>query len=163
MSGAIQMKATFAAMAKKELSGAERETQLERDAEILRTAAQYVNLLKQAEVQSKQWLPDVELRHLSGSQGTVYLKKLGHRPLTKGDITTLILLYGNAGQQQLIKSFEKAQIDLSERLEGLSSLGLVLKRADINYNTYYLRSKKPDQWKPEEMISLLTVLEDLKL
>ena len=166
----ISQTSIFVPMAKKELSGPEqeaqrlqREAQLHHDTEILRIAAQYIELMKQAVIQAKEWLPDVELRHLSGSEESAYLKKKGHRPLTKGDLTTLILLYGDADQKQTVESFKVAQGDVSKRLEGMSNLGLLLSQAEVNYNTYYIRRKDPERWKAEEIINIMNVLERLKL
>lgn len=163
MTGTIQMKSIFATMAKDRLSGPEREAQLPRDAEMLQRAQQYADLEKQAQDQLKDWLPNAELRHLSGSKESAYLKKLGHRPLTKGDITNLVNVYGNEQQQQVIMAFKQAQTDLSKRLEKTSNLGLVLKQAGINYNTYYLRNKEPERWKAGEVIDVMNVLERLNL
>ena len=167
MAGTIQMDSIFASMAKDKvketLSGPQLEAQLAHDAEILRIAIQYSELEKQAEEQAKNWVTDVELRHLSGSKETAYLKKLGHRPLTKGDIINLVLVYGSEQQKQVVADFKQAQADLSNRLEKTSNLGLVLKQAGINYNTYYLRNKEPGRWKADEIIEVMNVLERLRL
>ena len=167
MAGTIQMNYIFASMAKDKvketLSGPQLEAQLPYDAEILRIAVQYSELEKQAEEQAKSWLTDAELRYLSGSKESAYLKKLGHRPLTKGDIISLVLVYGSEQQKQVITAFKQVQTDLSLRLEKTSNLGLVLKQAGINYNTYYLRNKEPERWKAGEVIDVMNVLERLKL
>jgi hypothetical protein len=158
----------FMAKQKKEiskvtLSGPELDAQLPHDAEILRIASQYAELEKQAEQRVNEWLADVELRHLSGSEKSAYLKKLGHRPLTNEDLVNLILLYGSDEQKQLVSAFGEAKIKLTARLAKTANLGLVLKQAGINYNTYYNRVGKPDLWKPSEVIEIMTVLERLKL
>ncbi|WP_157627066.1 hypothetical protein [Spirosoma luteum] len=150
-------------MAKEELSIPEREAQLLRDTEIGQSARQYVEMEKWAEQQIKNWLPNVDERHLSGSKESAYLKKLGHRALTKGDLLNLVLTFGDEQHKQRITSFKQAQTDLSNRLDKMSNLGLVLKQAGINYNTYYLRKSEPERWKAEEVIAVMTVLQRLKL
>lgn len=163
MNRTIQMNSIFALMAREELSGPAREVQLLRDTEMLQCAKEYNELEKQADEQVKDWLHNVELRHLSGSKESAYLKKLGHRPLTKGDIINLVLIYGDDKQRQVVEAFKQAQLDLSNRLDKMSNLGLVLKQAGINYNTYYLRKSEPERWKADEVVTILTVLERLKL
>ncbi|WP_144051874.1 hypothetical protein [Fibrisoma limi] len=145
------------------LSGPELDAQLPHDAEILRIASQYAEFEKQVDQQVNEWLSKVELRHLSGSEKSAYLKKLGHRPLTNEDLATLVLLYGSDAQKQFISAFEDAKTKLTARLAKTANLGLVLKQAGVNYNTYYNRVGKPDLWKPNEMIEIMTVLKRLKL
>ncbi|AUD05348.1 hypothetical protein [Spirosoma pollinicola] len=170
MTETIQMDSIFAFMAKDKvketLSGPQLEAQLPLDAEILGVAIHYSALEKQAEEQAKSWLLEVDLRHLSGSKESAYLKKMGHRPLTKEDLINLVLLFGSEEQKQLVKAFEKAQIDLSARLSKTANLGLVLKQAGekgINYNTYYNRAKTPGLWRSDEVIDVMTALERLKV
>lgn len=157
------MNPIFVPMAKEELSGPERDAQLHRDTEILQSARQYLEMEKWAEQQSKVWLPNVEERQLSGSKESAYLKKLGHRALTKGDTLNLVLIFGDEEHKQRIARFKQAQTDLSNRLDKMSNLGLVLKQAGINYNTYYLRKSEPGRWKVDEVIAIMTVLERLNL
>ena len=135
------------------------ETQRLFDQEIMQKARQYEALREQA----KQWLPDAEDRFVAGSKETKYLKKLGHRPLSKADIETLVRALGNDEQKELIIAFERAQAELSKRLAAISNLGLVLNQAGVNYNTYYLRLARPELWKPEEIVAIVMVLERLKL
>lgn len=135
------------------------ETQQLSDQEIIRKAKQYEALREQA----NGWLPDAEDRFIAGSKETKYLKKLGHRALSKADVETLVRGLGNDEQKELITAFERAQAGLSKRLASISNLGLVLNQAEINYNTYYLRTARPELWKTDEMIAVMTVLERLKL
>lgn len=163
MTASCQMNSIFAFMAKEELDKTQTETRWLRDNQMLLQAKQYAELEEQAGNQAKDWLINVELDHLSGSKESAYLKKLGHRPLTKGDLISLILLYGDDQQKQIVHAFKQVQLDLSTRLGEISNLGLVLKQAGINYNTYYTRSKEAERWKAGEVINILMVLERLKL
>ena len=157
------MRVIFAIMAKEEPTEAQRQAQTDRDAHILRSAERYADFLRQSEVQVKTWLSDVELRHLSGSTESAYLKKLGHRPLTKKDLISLVSIYGDEHQKQIIADFNQTQIEVSQRLGQTSNLGLILKQAGINYNTYYPRLKRPALWQPAEIITVMRVLKRLEL
>lgn len=160
------MKTTFVPMAKRERTELEKqahqwqnETQQLSDQEIMRKASQYEALREYA----NGWLPDAEDRFIAGSIKTKQLKKLGHRALSRADVETLVRALGNDEQKELITAFEQAQAGLSKRLASISNLGLVLNQAEINYNTYYLRTARPELWKAEEMVAIMTVLERLKL
>ncbi len=150
-------------MAKQETTELQREDYLQQDADALRDANAYRLLEEQAGLQSKSWLPDVNDQLLSGSKESKYLKKLGHRPLTKDDIIRMVMAMGEARQKQQVENFQRAQTYLTQRLDKLSNLGLVLKQAGLNYNTYYLRKAKPQLWKADEVATILTVLNRLEL
>lgn len=166
MIGTIRMKTIFVPMAKRERAESEKqaqrlqdETRQLPDQEIMRQASQYEALREQA----NGWLPDAEDRFIAGSKETKYLKKLGHRTLSKADVETLVRALGNDEQKELITAFERAQAGLSKRLAAISNLGLVLNQAGVNYNTYYLRLARPELWKADEMIAIMAVVERLKL
>lgn len=159
----VQMRVIFAGMANEEPTRAEQQAQAGRDTDMLRSAERYADFVQQADTQLKTWLSQVEPRHLSGAAESAYLKKLGHRPLTKKDFTSLVSIYGDEHQKQVLADFNQTQTELSQRLGGSSNLGLVLKQAGINYNTYYLRVKRPALWQPEEIMAVVRVLERLKL
>ena len=160
------MKTIFVPMAKQGRAESEKpaqwlqdETQQLSDQEIMQKARQYEALRGQA----NGWLPDAEDRFIAGSKETKYLKKLGHRALSKADIETVVRTLGNDEQKELMPAFRRAQAGLSKRLATISNLGLVLNQAEVNYNTYYLRLARPELWKADEMIAIMTVLERLKL
>lgn len=166
MIGTSRMEAIFVPMAKRERAESEMqaprlqdEPRQSADQGIIRKASQYEALREQA----NQWLSNAEDRFIGGSKETKYLKKLGHRALSKADVETLVRALGNDEQKEQITAFERAQTELSKRLAAISNIGLVLNQAGVNYNTYYLRLTRPQLWKADEMIAIMTVVERLKL
>lgn len=105
-----------------------------------------------------------EDRLMSGTPGTVYLKKMGHRPLAVGDIQMIIGAMGTQDDKQSLSDFSQAQQQLSERLKPIGQfIRLVLEQADIPYMVYYGRLKRPDLWKAEQMIRIVDVLDRLRI
>lgn len=100
---------------------------------------------------------------LSGSPATIYLKKLGHRPLTSEDLTNVINALGSADDKQIVLDFQQAQLELSQRLQQTKNIGLVLKQANIPYQQAYARFSRSDLWKPDQIIQIMEVLRRLQL
>ena len=150
--------AIFAFMAKQH-EGLHPLNKLQMDELIKRQATQYARLADE----SQQWLAGAEDRLFSGSPGTVYLKKMGHRPLTKKDVDSLVNALGTAEQKQQVVDYSHAQRQLTERLKTTQNIGLVLSQAAVSYARYYQRESRPELWKPGEIIAITEVLERLKL
>ncbi|UHG94710.1 hypothetical protein [Spirosoma oryzicola] len=131
----------------------------EGDAAIMVAAQHYI------EVQNKtsDFLSRVEDRHLSGSPGTVYLKKLGHRPLSAKDFDSIVNAVGSQEDKQAVSNFGKAQLDLAERLKSTKIIGVILEQAEITRDLYYNRAKQPHLWKAEEVIKVMNVLDRLQV
>lgn len=100
---------------------------------------------------------------LSGSPATIYLKKMGHRPLTAEDLKNIISALGSADDKQSLLDFQQAQQAITQRLQNTKNIGLVLKQANIPYQQAYARFSRSDLWKPEQMIQILEVLRRLQL
>lgn len=99
----------------------------------------------------------------SGSPATIYLKKLGHRPLTAEDYQNLINALGSEQDKQILHDFQQAQQAITHRLQHTKSIGLVLRQAKIPYQQAYARFSRSDLWKPEQMIQIVEVLQRLQL
>ena len=127
--------------------------------QILAAAKQYILLLEKVNELVGQ-APDAIL---SGSPSTIYLKKLGHRPLTSEDSQAVINALGTEQDKQLVVDFGLAQEAISQRLQVTKNIGLVLKQAKIPYDQVYKRFKRTDLWKPEQMIQIIDVLRRLQL
>ena len=128
--------------------------------QIINAAQNYVNVLQKAEELVSQATDDL----LSGSPATIYLKKLGHRPLTSEDSDSVINALGSADDKRMVHEFRQAQEAMSERLQQTKSIGLVLKQAKvISYNLAHKRIKRSDLWKPEQMIQIMEVIKRLQL
>ncbi|GAB2547299.1 hypothetical protein [Spirosoma aerophilum] len=112
---------------------------------------------------TKELLDRGEDRLLSGSPGTVYLKKLGHRALSTDDFENLIQALGTQEDKQALIDFAQAQLDLQERLKSTKVIGLVLEQAGITRDLLYKRAKRPDLWKPEEVVKIMEVLDRLRV
>ncbi len=131
----------------------------EGDAGILAAAQHY------SELQSKtsELLANAEDRLLSGSPGTVYLKRLGHRPLSPADFENIVKAHGTAEDKQAFEAFTQAQINLRDRLKTTKIIGTILDQAGITKDLFYNRVKQPNLWKPEEVIKIMTVLDRLQV
>lgn len=126
---------------------------------IQRAADAYIKTLQEV----NQLKADAEDRHLSGSPGTIYLKKMGHRALTVDDINQLIEAKGSDEQRAARIAFVEAQESLSRRLKPLSqNIRMILEQAEIPYPQYYKRLTQPDLWKPEQMLRVIEVLDRLR-
>ncbi|QJD81546.1 hypothetical protein [Spirosoma rhododendri] len=132
---------------------------IESDAAILNAAQRYIALQQK----TPALLDLAEDRQLSGKPGTVYLKKLGHKPLTAKDFENVVIAHGSTDDKQIIQNFVKAQIDLRERLGDTRSIGLVLEQAEMTRDLFYYRVKHPEKWKAEEMIKVIEVLDRLRV
>ena len=127
--------------------------------QILTVAEQYKEVLERASELVGQVSDDI----LSGTASTIYLKKLGHRALKIEESEGIINAIGTDSDKQIIIRFHEAQEALVKRLQNTKSIGLLLKQAKIPYDQAYKRSKRPDLWKPEQMIQILEVLKRLQL
>lgn len=127
--------------------------------QILDAARNYITVLEKANSLVSQASDGL----LSGSSSTVYLKKLGHRPLKAEDSEALINALGNDEDKRLMAEFQQAQQAISDRLQQTKNIGLVLKQAKIPYDQVYKRAKRTDLWKPEQMIQIMEVLRRLQL
>lgn len=131
----------------------------ESDAAILDAAQRYITLQQKMPA----LLNSADDRHLSGKPGTVYLKKLGHKPLTAKDFANIVDGHGSVEDRQVIHDFAKAQTDLRDRLGETRSIGLVLEQAEMTKDLFYYRAKYPEKWKAEEMIKVIEVLDRLRV
>ena len=131
----------------------------EEDAGIESAALRYTVL----QGKTNEFLKRAEDRHLSGTPGTVYLKKLGHRALTNADFETLVKELGTDEDRQTVVDFAQAQLVLGERLKTTRAIGMVLEQANITRDLFYKRAKRPDLWKPEEVTALMEVLDRLRV
>ena len=129
------------------------------DAVILSATKRYVEV----QAKTKELLERAEDRLLSGSEGTIYLKKLGHRPLSSADFTNLVNTLGSDEDKKALVDFAQAQEALQERLKTTKVIGLVLEQADITRDLFYKRAKRPDLWKPEEILTVIDVLERIRV
>lgn len=127
--------------------------------QIIDAANNYTTVLLKASELVTQASDDL----LSGSPATIYLKKMGHRPLTTEDYKNVINALGSTEDQQTFLDFEQAQEHLSQRLQNTKNIGLVLKQAKIPYQQAYARFSRSDLWKPEQMIQIMEVLRRLQL
>ncbi|RZK44299.1 MAG: hypothetical protein EOO61_04320 [Hymenobacter sp.] len=131
----------------------------ESDLAILEAAQRYITL-KQKEPALLELTED---RLLSGTPGTVYLKKLGHRPLTSADFENIVKAYGTDEDKRALTDFTQAKAELQERLNNTRSIGLVLEQAELTKNEFYYRVKQSDRWKPEEIVKVMEVLDRLRI
>lgn len=98
---------------------------------------------------------------INGTPGTTYLKLMGHRDLTQEDRENIISKLGTPEQQQVFTNYSQARESFSQRLDRTRNIGLVIKLAGMTYTQYYLRIKRPETWKPEEMLAFFEVLDRL--
>lgn len=127
--------------------------------QILQAAKNYIAVLEKAdELVSKA--PD---QILSGSSSTIYLKKLGHRPLKIEDSEAVINALGSDEDKLVISEFHQAQQGISQRLQNTKNIGLVLKQAKVPYDQMYKRLTRTDLWKPEQIVQIMEVLQRLQL
>ncbi|GAA4419291.1 hypothetical protein GCM10023187_53460 [Nibrella viscosa] len=129
------------------------------DAQIVEAAQKYLTLQKKANELASSASDEL----LSGSSGSVYLKRMGHRSLTTEDIERIINTLGSEQDREFLQAFQRAQESLNLRLVKTNYLRLVLEQAGIPQDSYYSRRKRPDLWKPEQMITLIEVLQRLRL
>ncbi len=127
--------------------------------QMLTAANEYSTVLEKANELVSQ-APDAIL---SGSPSTIYLKKLGHRPLKTEDAEAVINTLGTDADKQVIIDFKQAQESLNERLQNTKNIGLVLKQSNVPYDQMYKRGKRPDLWKPEQIIQIIEVIRRLQL
>ena len=116
---------------------------------------------QQVQSKTKDYLSRAEDRLLSGTPGTVYLKKLGHRPLSTTDFENLVNALGSQEDKQALVEYKDAQEALRDRLRTTKAIGLVLEQSDITRDLLYKRAKRPDLWKAEEVIKIMNVLDRL--
>ena len=126
---------------------------------LLAAANQYIPVAERA----KELLGQADDSLLSGSAGTVYLKKMGHRPLSAEDSEKLILTLGSKEDQAALTAFSQAQQALSRRLQRTKGIGFIMEQAGIPYMQLRRRIAKPDLWKPEQVIEVIEVLKKLNL
>lgn len=131
----------------------------EGDAGILAAAQRYIDVQNK----TSELLAEAKDRLFSGSPGTVYLKKLGHRPLTPSDFENVVNAHGTPQDQQAVIDFGKAQLDLRDRLKTTKIIGVILEQAGITKDLFYNRVKQPNLWKPDEVIKIMTVLDRLQV
>lgn len=127
--------------------------------QIINAAKNYLTTLEKTGELVSQATDDL----FSGSPATIYLKKLGHRPLTAEDYQNLINALGSEQDKQILHDFHQAQQAITHRLQRTKSIGLVLKQAKIPYQQAYARFRRSDLWKPEQMIQIVEVLQRLQL
>jgi hypothetical protein len=126
---------------------------------IVTAAKRYMAVLEKA----IHLLPNVDDSLLAGTPGTVYLKKLGHRPLTGEDSENIIRSLGSDEEKKTLIRFSQAQQALSERLKKNKWSGLIIEQSGIHYLKAYRRIAKPELWKGEEMIRVIQVLDRLQV
>lgn len=131
----------------------------ESDERILDATKRFIEL----QAKSNDMLTRAEDRHLSGSAGTIYLKRLGHRPLSTADFESLVNAFGTAEDKQALTDFGLVQQELTDRMKATRAVGLALEQTGMTKDLYYNRLKKPELWKPEEVIRLIEVLERLRV
>lgn len=129
------------------------------DERILDATKRFIEL----QTKTNDLLARAEDRHLSGSAGTVYLKRLGHRPLSTTDFETLVNAFGTPEDKQSLSDFAQAQQELTDRMKATRAVGLALDQTGMTKDLYYNRLKKPELWKPEEVIKLIDVLDRLRV
>ena len=129
------------------------------DATIRLAAEKYIALQRAA----NEMKAEAEDRLFTGSPGTIYLKKRGHRKLSVEDISQLISAKGTDEDRAALAEFATAQTNLSERLQKADSIGLILKQAEIAYMNYYKRIGQPELWTPEQVIQIVDVLDRLRV
>ena len=133
--------------------------QREGDAGILTAAQGYIEL----QGKTGEFLADAEDRLLSGSPGTIYLKRLGHRPLTAADLESLVMAKGTPEDKQALLAFTQAQTAIRDRLKTTKIIGTILEQAGITRDLFYTRVKQPNLWKADEVIKVMTVLDRLQV
>lgn len=131
----------------------------ESDAVILDAAYRFIAL----QAKGPELLEKAEDRLLSGTPGTIYLKRRGHRALSYTDFENIVNAHGTAEDKQTLIDFTQAKVDLQQRLDNTRSIGLVLEQAELTKNEFYYRVKQPSKWKAEEVIKLMGVLDRLRV
>ena len=126
---------------------------------LIDAAKQYTAVLEKI----RQLVPDADDSLLSGSAGTIYLKKMNHRPLSGEDNERIIQALGSDEDKQALITFHQAQQALSNRLKKTKGIGLIMEQANVPYLKQRRRAAKPEMWKPEEMIQVVEVLKQLQL
>ncbi|MDB5243660.1 MAG: hypothetical protein JWP57_4285 [Spirosoma sp.] len=139
---------------------ADDEMALESDLAIRHAAERYLETLRKVD----ELKGEAEERLFSGSPGSIYLKRLGHRSLTVEEKEGIIEAKGTEEDKQSIISFREAQINLNNRLKPLSQfISLVHDQAGLPRGTYYRRLKRPGLWTADEIIRVLDVLARIQI
>lgn len=112
---------------------------------------------------AKQLLPTVDDSLLSGTPGTIYLKKKGHRLLSAKDSENIIQTLGTDEDKLALKSFSQAQQNVSERLKKTKRILDVMEESGIIYMTYSRRLARPELWPAEDIIKVVETLKRLNL
>jgi hypothetical protein len=126
---------------------------------LLTAAKRYIALQDKA----RELLPMADDSLLSGTPGTVYLKKMNHRPLSGEDSDKIIRALGSDEDKIALATFTQAQQALSERLKKTKGIGLIMEQAAVPYLKQRRRIANPAMWKAEEMISVVETLKRLQL
>ena len=136
------------------------EMGLESDQAIRLAAERYAQTIQKAD----ELKVEAEDRLFSGSPGSIYLKRLGHRALTSDEKEKIIEAKGTQKDKEVIIAFSEAQAELSRRLKPISQhIRLVLDQAEVPYPNYYMRLKRPSLWKHDQMIRIIDVLARLQI
>jgi hypothetical protein len=139
---------------------ADDEMALESDLIIRHAAERYLEAIKKAD----ELKVGAEDRLFSGTPGSIYLKRLGHRALTKEEKETIVSAKGTEEDKRAMVDFSLAQENLSQRLKPIGQfVRLVLDQAELAKANYYARMNRPDLWTPDEMIRVVDVLTRLQI
>lgn len=122
-------------------------------------ALRYLALLTKA----AELLPSADPGLLSGTDGTIYLKQKGHRPLSGEDSERIIQSLGTDDDKVTIARFKQAQAALSKRLTKNKWIGLIVEQSGLPYLKMRRRIAKSEIWKAEEMIQIIDVLQRLQV
>lgn len=100
---------------------------------------------------------------ISGTPATIYLKRMGHRPLSSEDITSLIQGVGSDEDKQALIAFEEAQRSMTQRIKIAKAKGIILAQAEISQPEWRKRQETPSVWKPEQISQVIEVLKRIRL
>jgi integrase len=131
--------------------------------ETIVTAARHYLTLRQRAAELAKEMPD---GLLPGAPRSVAQKRTGLRPLTAEDVQTLIDRLGTDSERRHLAEYQQAQQAFNDRLERTRPLRLLLDQAHIPYDQAYLRikrQKRPDLWKPEQILEVMSVLRRLDI
>lgn len=95
---------------------------------------------------------------ISGSAQTIYLKRMGHRPLSAEDAERIINALGSEQDKRSIQAFEGAQRALTQRMKTAKAKGIILAQANISLPEWRKRVDNPLLWKAEQVVKVVEVL-----
>ncbi len=129
------------------------------DDQILLATKQFIDV--QTKVKEQLTAAGDEL--LSGSAGTIYLKRMGHRSLSAEDSQRIIKALGTDEDRKALVTFEGPQQAITQRMKKAKAKGLILTQASITLPGWRKRVVDYTLWKPDQIIQVIEVLKRMRV